>query len=215
MRPFITVILGSFALLVQAQDSTRYLSNGKFHVSGAGGMLFQAGTVPAQNDLHVHIGGGGGLLIDRRFLIGAFGMGLSSYTERYLPTDSVDRRANLEIDQSGVLVQYAFTPSRPVHPFACLQVGWGRARWNFDDDNDDNNGNNGDQSNDPSDLSDRITVITPSAGVQLNITHWFRPDIYVGWRFVSGLDLRGMDADDLSGFFFGVNAFFGGMGDRR
>ena len=172
----------------------------------------QIGTVGAHDGIHAQIGGGGGILLGRRLLIGAYGMGMASYTERYFHTDTADWRSKLEMDHSGILLQYAITPSKPVHPFAGLQLGWGRVRWNFDVDDDEDADHNGTPDG-PPDLHDRAFVITPSVGLQLNITRWFRPDIYAGYRIVDGLDLPGIGASDLNGFFLGVNAMFGGMGD--
>lgn len=188
------------------KDSTQYLFGGNMRVSGGGGFMMQVGNVAVEDGLVTGAGGGGGVLFADRLLLGGYGMGMTTNVHRTLAVnDSLGLAARLNFGHGGVWVQYSITPHRAIHPVVNMQLGWGSASWQFDG-NGSGNGNK-----DPQDISDLVMVITPSAGVEFNIKPWFRPNLYIGYRSVSGLDLVDVGSDGLNGVFGGVSLLFGGF----
>lgn len=116
----------------------------------------------------------------------------------------------LSLGHGGAWLAYSIAQREPVHGFAGLQLGWGGASWTFEA--GDNRGLEAAYGRDrPKDISRPVLVITPSAGMELNVTRWFRPQVAVGYRFVAGADLPGLRSADLNGFFAGVTVLFGGF----
>jgi len=60
-----------------------------------------------------------------------------------------------------------------------------------------------------------VSVITPSTGVHLNFSRWFRPDLLLGYRIVNGLDMNIISSTYFNGLFFGINLIFGGLVNDR
>ncbi|MBL7963341.1 MAG: hypothetical protein JNM31_05780 [Flavobacteriales bacterium] len=213
IRQLPLLLLFGTGSILQAQQApeTRYLFAGPLHVSGAGGLLMQGGSIDAFSGISGFMGGGGGVLFSQRLLVGGYGMGLTTQVERNIFFTDRDRalKAELSFGHGGFWFQYSAMPHKPVHPVVGLQLGWGAATWDFDDDQFHTQDNPAVR-----DIEDRVFVITPTLGCDLNITPWFRPTILAGYRYVDGLSLPQTDADELDGFFLSIALLFGGFGGR-
>lgn len=202
----------------QAQDSTRYIGGGDLRISGMGGPIFHIGDLDISNIVYTSVGGGGGLLIDQSVMIGAYGQGL---TGPQVHTDFSEngrtQEGTFRFGHGGPWLMWSMMPRKAIHPFVSVQAGWGAAEWIFDDpyDDDDEDGSTPDSLRTFENKHDQVFVLTGSVGAELNVVRWFRPNVYVGYRSVSGLDLEQTESDDLDGFFFGVSFLFGGFGERR
>lgn len=223
MKARLALLLCSFitcSLELSAQqggDSTRYVF-GSDKVSGAGGLLMDWSSFPLGDLVCTTMGGGGGLLIDRRFLIGGFGQGIAStFIHQDLTVDGRVYQGTFQMGYGGAWLAYSFLPREPIHPYISCQIGWGAAEWHFDDDDaDDDEGTHmPDSIRVPDNMQDQVIVFAPSIGIELNMLRWFRPDVFVGYRMVGGLDLPGTEEKDLDGFMAGINLMFGGFGERR
>ncbi len=170
--------------------------------------MLQLGNLALENGLVTGTGGGGGIIFDDRLLLGGYGMGLSTNAHRTLQVnDSLALAARLSFGHGGFWFQYSLGPERAIHPVINMQLGWGGATWKFD-------GADRDQGNKyPQDISDLVMVITPSVGIEFNIKPWFRPNVYIGYRYVDGLELQDVPSDGLNGFFGGLSLLFGGFGN--
>ena len=206
-----TCILLAPAAWAQEDGRTRYLFGGNMKVSGAGGMLVQVGSIDLNSNITTGAGVGGGLIFDRRLLVGAYAMGLTSQVDRMFPYNGSDWEARFNFAHGGLWLQYSLWAREPMHPFIGVQLGWGAAEWNFEGDDDYEDG--GPPYFGPSDKNDQVLVITPTLGAQMNITPWFRPDLVIGYRIVDGLELDGTSDGSLDGPFFGIDLMFGGLGD--
>ena len=174
-------------------------------------MLLQFGSIDLNSNISTFAGGGGGLLFDHRLLVGAYGMGLTSQVQRAFPYNGQEWEARFNFGHGGLWLQYGLMSSKAAHPAIGLQLGWGTIAWNFHGDDEYENGNQ--PYFGPTDKTDQVLVITPTVGMQLNITRWFRPDVVLGYRIVDGSDLEGTSSSDLDGLFLGINLMFGGLGD--
>lgn len=104
-----------------------------------------------------------------RFFIGGFGM--NEYLEDSLP------RRHPQMAYGGLWMGYCVPTNKVAHLFASVKLGAGAFSQNgrFDDFDDD-------------DWEDALLVAIPEAGVELNVTRWFRVSGSVGYRFVDNFD---------------------------
>lgn len=84
---------------------------------------------------------------------------------------------------------YAFAGYKAVHPTLGIEIG--NSRLQLDG------------------VRDRALVLSPSAGVEVNVFRWFRVGLEGGYRMVNGVDLEGLEDADLSGVYGQVNLKFG------
>jgi hypothetical protein len=155
-----------------------------------GGPIFTFGT--GGNHDSYGSGGGGGLVFDR-FFIGGFGM--SEYFE-----DSV-RYNRPALDYGGVWMGYVFPTNKLVHLYTSLKVGAGAFG---------RNGRYGGHDWDDDDWEDALLIAVPEAGVELNITRWFRMSGSVGYRFVEEFEGSGsIGSKDLNKPSFALTFRFG------
>jgi hypothetical protein len=149
----------------------------------------------------VLLGGQGGWVVNRQFVIGAAGRGLAT-----LPDASIVTIPELEVDPQiqlgygGLLLEYIGAPSRLVHYGAELVVGGGSAQLvpeDFEPRDDD--------------TIDRTGVFAGEVGarVEVNLTSYFRLGLSGGYRLISGSDLLGVSDSDLSAPYGQLSLRFG------
>ncbi len=90
----------------------------------------------------------------------------------------------------GFQIAYSPNAGRAIHPRVGVYAGRGRIELDGED-------------------VDRIFGITPSGGVELNVTSWFRLGAEAGYRFVTDVDVRGRDSSDFSTPFAQLQLRFG------
>lgn len=163
----------SFHTMSQAQDSTyrnddeiSTLLGGDVSYGGFGGFMMDYSTIG--NEFVFSNGGGGGVLLNRKFFIGGFG--LSSVNNISTTIADYDR---LEMEYGGMWLGYYFFPEKAVHIGLDAKVGWGSITYR----------ENGFFS---SRISDGVYVVNPGVNVGLNVTKWFKMNVGGGYRLVSG-----------------------------
>lgn len=57
--------------------------------------------------------------------------------------------------------------------------------------------------------TDRVSVLQPSAGIEINVFRWFRVDLDGGYRFIRDSDTPGITNTDLSGAYASATLKFG------
>jgi hypothetical protein len=196
-------------------DSTQYLLHGGHTITGLFTLSLNSGHTDLSDDVYTLAGFGGGALIDYRLVLGIYGQGLTSpLLHEQIEQQGRSFEGTFHVYHFGIWSMYSFCSHRRIHPFLSAQMGWGSAKWNFKNSYDDAPAYMPDSLLEPMDLEDNVMVRTLAAGVEFNVTHWFRPNAYVGIRSVSGLSLPATGKRDLDGLIIGVNLCFGGVGTR-
>lgn len=136
-------------------------------------------------DDYTNVRGGYGLFeFNQKVLIG---WGNSRFRE-FSPTNDSDDAFRLRY--GGLVLGYAPAAHKVIHPTFMVMLGQGRASTR---DNE----------------NDRNLVAVPTAGLEINVTRWFRLSANVGYRYVSENDLRGYTNQELSAPFAQVGLKFG------
>ena len=147
------------------------------------------------------VGGQGGWILNRRFVIGGAGRGITPLPDLSLP-DTPGSPAQLQLGYGGLLLEYIGAPSELVHYGTQVVVGGGSVQL-VDADYDPRNGES----------LDRSAVFAAEAGarVELNVTRFFRVGLSGGYRLISGSDLEraSLSDSDLSAPFGQLSLRFG------
>jgi len=197
MRPIISAFLLLLSGALAAQHETLF---GNISSSGAfGGPILEISSINGQ--LGGDVGGGGALVLDN-FFIGGYGMG-TSYPELVL-TQEIDGELqdvfyDIRFKHGGLWFGYTHQQHKVLHPYTSLKIGWGQARLRHD------------EFRMP---SDRIFVLTPEAGIEANLTGFFKLGITVGYRWVNGINrLPALGNQDFSSLTSALTFRFGSFGD--
>ncbi|NRB62584.1 MAG: hypothetical protein HRU40_06070 [Saprospiraceae bacterium] len=97
---------------------------------------------------------------------------------------------SFKLRHSGLKLAYAPVSDRVIHPYFAIIAGSGKI--NITNDNDD-----------------RIFGLTPSGGIEMNVTEWFRLGAEAGYRFITDVDVRDLDSEDFSTLFVQLQLRFG------
>jgi len=187
-----------FATFLSAQDGTESSSEGRdarrWHQSGEqtlfrnarltggfGGPIVSFSAAKGSNG--IGNGGGGGLVFNHLFL-GAFGMG------EFLDSPKNGNQSPA-LGYGGLWIGYTFPTNKLMHLYTSVKLAGGavgtasyRNRWNWEVNED---------------LDDLVFVGIPEAGLELNVTRWFRIGGSVGYRFVNGFaGWESFDKNDLN-----------------
>lgn len=145
--------------------------------------------------------GGGGALIAGDFFFGGYGLVSVDYATRLFE----NQFRTLDISHAGLWVGYTPLLHKVVHPFLSVKAGWGEVRAIPTD-------------SPPAGpaFTDRIFVVTPEAGIELNVFRWFRIAGTLTWRQVQDLDATPLlGEDDLSGLAGTLTLRFGFFGRNK
>ncbi len=181
---FFLVLLIGFPLYAQET-----LIDGKVDIGGFGGPMVQSTSINGRFGLLV--GGGGGVIIDHTIALGGAGYGLTN--------DVADDAAPastpyLNLGYGGVLIQYIHRSDDLIHVTAGVLIGGGGLgfRKNIAEETGESHWRD-------DTLNDAIFVAEPNVGAELNVTQWFRIALGGSYRFVSGVELAGLDNADIGG----------------
>lgn len=195
---FFSFCLIFISVASQAQADQTIFQNARV-VGGFGGPIFTYGNVKGHSAIGA--GGGGGVVINQ-FMLGAFGHGESISIER--PNEP---NSSLALGYGGVWLGYSIPSHKAVHGFLSVKVGLGgvgiKNTGDWWDDEDFDTYDTG------------VLVITPEAGVELNLFHWMRLAGTVGYRHVEGLEgVFDLNPQDFNAPIFGLTLRFGKFGNR-
>jgi hypothetical protein len=186
--------LCSSTLFAQQQEETLFRKDRLR--GGFGGPIF---SYSQSNGRTGYGAGGGGGLVFQRMFVGVFGMGETFDT----PKVGQDQ---LAIGYGGLWLGYVVPSHKLLHLYASAKIGGGgigytdfEDRWDFDDD-----------------WNDAVLVAVPEAGLELNLTRWFRMSGSVGYRFVNGFEGNALvGKNDLNAPVFNLTMRFGWFGGGR
>ncbi len=145
--------------------------------------------------------GGGGALIAGDFFFGGYGLVSVDYETRLFE----QRFRTLEFAHAGLWIGATPMLHKVVHPFFSAKAGWGQVH-----------AISADSAPGSVALADRVFVLTPEAGLELNVFRWFRLAGTFTYRKVYDLDEAFLlYGDDLSGFGGTLTLRFGFFGSNR
>jgi hypothetical protein len=180
--------------------ATLFGANPKLDGYGALGVMYTrfAGRDAAQ------LCGEGGLSIDRTLTLGLAGCGIA----RTIKTTKLDPTADL-LDRTafgygGVVMRYHFFSQKVYNLSLGAVIGAGMV---VSDDWNQHHNDRGD-SDGPNHV-DWVFIVEPQIGGYVNVLRWLRLGATVGYRFVSGVDTKGLSESDLAAPAVGLQAQVG------
>jgi len=183
--------LTGFSLFGQKQETLF----GKSRVVGAfGGPIVEYNF--GNDDVQISVGGGGAVIIGDIFL-GGYGMGSTGQ-------QWVNNVEPFEIDlgHGGFWVGGTYPSHKLFHFYSSVRIGWGAVGIKFYDNN--------------TTIDDNVFVLTPEAGIELNIFRWFRIAASANYRWVDGINptLTGVNRNYYNGFGANLTFRLGGFGSN-
>ncbi len=163
-----------------------------------GGPLFE--YLDPGSDIQVSRGGGGAVVLND-FFLGGYGMGSMDATKRI---DAEGIKENIRFKHGGFWLGYTPMPHKVLHPYGSVRMGWGKARRSATDLQTNQVLGEG---------NDELFVLTPEAGLEVNVFSFFRIAATASYRWVNGLDnLEHFNDKDLSGMGATLTLKFGAFG---
>lgn len=159
-------------------QNTEYLFGGDgWKIGGFGGPMLQFASVNDQ--LALYNGGGGGAIVNGKFFIGGYGMGLTTnhnINPSRLSNANAENIYEVDFGHGGLWLGYNFKPSKMFHFSFSSTIGGGN--YSIETYNDD--GLLAEY------LSENALVLTPTAGVEVNVIPWMRIAATAGYQYVAG-----------------------------
>ncbi|MEL6864671.1 MAG: hypothetical protein AAFP19_09635 [Bacteroidota bacterium] len=189
---FIAAMTLAFSTWAQ-QEETLF---GKARVVGAfGAPIVEFGQFGDNDEIGTSVGGGGGLIIGN-FFLGGYGLGTTELAEEIFDDDNNFR---LDMGHGGLWFGFTSPHYKLLHFFSSAKIGWGAIGIEIDENN--------------ASYDDGIFVLTPEAGVELNVFRWFKIATTVGYRYVDGIRANDDIASDaLNGMVATLTFRIGGFG---
>jgi len=171
----------STPLLAAPPDSTSTVKtifgNEPFTSGGFGAPVLKVTAIDGQTALFV--GGRGGWVINRTFVIGGGGYGLVTHT----PIAGLNG-TSLQVGYGGGELEYILTSDEAIHASFMMLIGAGGAHMGVDSLNGGMNGwGRGHLA------STTFFVLEPQVNVEINLTRWFRIGAGVSYRYTNGADM--------------------------
>lgn len=198
---YLSLLLICCATLVFAQDNdtqqeTLVEGFSITHSGGYGGLSLRTSSIGG--DFALLFGGYGGWFLNKKWMFGGGGYGM--ITQLDVPSAAaVGGRSDLHYDMGygGFITEYILHSDRMLHLTAHMLIGGGGISQDLEGEPDfESTGSN-------------FFVAEPGAGVELNITDFFRLNGGLTYRLISGSDTPGIRDRDLSSMSFFLNFKFG------
>ena len=164
-----------------AGQPTETLVSGGFHSGGYGGPAIV--FTEMYDEFSIMVGGQGGWVINRTFMIGGAGYGMVLQPETGV-VGEFGRPADLQWGYGGLVLEYMHNSHSLVHWGVQTLIGAGGGR--FEDERDRELDTDG------------FFVTEPGVHITLNVAQVLRATMGVGYRFAVGVDLIGASDDDFS-----------------
>jgi len=198
----LTLLLSFFAgmnlLFAQVEgDTTQYLLTEKTVLSGFGGPFVEFSSLNKQ--FAVCLGGGAAMIINQTLFIGGYFEGIvTNHYMKDIDTTIVQAdKPKIAFEHGGIWLGYVYKPKKAIHGGLSMKLGWGEI---------DLKEGEGNPYSDY-DYRDRIFPIQPQAEMEFNMTDWFKINVGVGYRIVTGIDATYPVIDDDPVNFYEKNDF--------
>jgi len=185
MNKILFVIFTLFVSTLFAQQET-LLRAGEITHGGYGGPVVKFNNIKGEFGLLV--GGRGAWVINHSFGLGAGGYGLTNNIKTDIMINGKQRR--IQFGYGGVFLEYVMNSHRMVHFTLSTLIGGGVVTLS-DGDYLDNEGS--------FDNTSPFFALEPEAGIELNITTFFRINAGVSYLYINGVDKFNLTGDDFSG----------------
>jgi hypothetical protein len=140
------------------------------------------------NKMHiVETGGRMVWIIDHGIGLGLFGTGLLSASDFIAKINTIDSRISVGGGYGGFMFEPIIRPMSSIHVTTPVMLGVGGAGISSSLVSPQNNG-------------DGFLVLKPGVEIEFNVLRHFRMGLGLQYRYVYGLNLDGLDNDDLNGF---------------
>jgi len=182
----------SAPLLAAEPDSTSTVKtifgNEPFTSGGFGAPVLKVSAVDGQTALFV--GGRGGWVINKTFVIGGGGYGLVTYT----PVTGL-KGTSLQVGYGGGELEYILASDEAVHASLMMLIGAGGAQMRID-----SLGGGMDHWERGSLASTTFFVFEPQVNIEMNLTQWFRVGAGISYRYTNGanMSVQGSTINDAS-----------------
>jgi len=176
---FTFIMLLSFNSFAQDRQETLF-KNSSIDLTGVWGGSTN-GLVEFNNNFSLSNSGYFLFEINHDLLIGWSGYGSGS---------NLTNGDKAQISGNDLVLGYAFNSYKSIHPIIYAKGGRGSLKIN--------------------ELKvDKVAVFEPSIGVEVNVLRWFRVGLEGGYRFVTNVDVDGLDDNDFSSPVIGLRLKFG------
>lgn len=119
-----------------------------------------------------------------------------NFVSNYVPTTFNGEERSLRLNWHSLQLGYEIAAHRSIHPVLDMDFGLGRVKVR--------------------DVGkDAIFVLSPSAGIELNLYRWFHLSLEAGYRWVSDVRIGNLSESDFSGAFGQISFKFGWSEDFR
>lgn len=194
------VLLLSLTGFLHAQN-TENLASGNLNVSWYLGPTLKITQI--KGDVGMLPGIRGGFIINESLLLGGVGYSLSEELNGhiYAPTTAQTIRGVplfVAMNYGGLEIGYLRHPQKLLHYNFTAVLGLGHCYYQGDEYKTVYH-------------DDRFLIVEPHLRAELNITPWFRINIGAAYRFMSGVDLPGLDDEQLRGSSATFSLLFGRM----
>jgi len=200
MKKLIILIAIFAATAMMAQEKTMFGTNPDISHGGFGAPVVKFTTV--NSEFGVLVGGRGGWLINHQISLGLGGYGLVTNTQLDGFEDDLVRY--LDFGYGGFELEYIMSNNEVIHLTFSALIGAGGTNYrysNYDYENFD--------WDEKYTTSDAFFVGEPTINAELNVTTFFRINIGVGYRFVSGVHNNYITDSELSGVSGQIQLKFG------
>lgn len=143
------------------------------------------------------MGFGGGIIINDRLLLGAYSMNLASGHSALISDEPGARYYQVNMNNAGAWIVYTPNPSRLVHMRYSLMLGAGKLEYR-DDANPTTSFD-----------SSPFYLLTPMAGVELNVLRFMKIDANLGYQLTSNFANGPSDNSELMAVVFQVGVRVG------
>lgn len=182
MKKFLVLILILAVTPLMAQEQT--LLSGDIKSGGFGGPVIK--FTQLNDEFGLMVGGRGGWIINRVFVIGGGGYGLTNDIE--VKNINSDSAQCLDLGYGGLELEYIAASNKVIH--FSVQSLFGAGGVNYRDQESR-------QVNSPD--GDAFWIIEPGLNLMLNVTTFFRIGFGASYRIIADVDLDDLNNADLSG----------------
>ncbi len=184
----------SFMLIMANMNAQDQQTSTSF--SGYGGPFVSATQI--NDDLHLLIGGKGGVVINHKYAFGGLGYGMVYPTDFNGNDLSGNTNASLQksFGAGGVFFEYIHNSGDLVHFTIPVNLMAGEMGI-YEDDGETEIESSG------------LFIIEPGISLDLNVAETFTPSLYVSYRFALGSSLENIEDEDISGLNVGLIFKFG------
>ena len=207
----------AFSIYAQEENEPKYLFSGDLDISitGFGGPFVSFFNL--DGEFAVGAGGGGAVLLNQRYFLAGYGIGLATkhYRNDLYEITGIENPNNMFMGMVDSCLGYIHNYHKAIHWCFSTKLGWGEIsivdEYYYNSVNDRKG-------------RDVVFVINPQLELELNFTKWFKMNVGAGYNFTTGIDKTYIDVDGNTHDYYNSSDFsypqatisllFGGFGKK-